>query len=95
VIDVRLLRTNVDVVREALARRGKPELLAQIDEAIALDTRVREITVERDAIRAEVNDLSKQVGMLRRDKKNDEAEELMERSRSLGERERILQGLGP
>ena len=91
-IDVRLLRTNVDVVREALARRGKPELLAQIDEAVALDSRVREITVERDAIRAEVNDLSKQVGMLRRDKKNDEAEELMERSRSLGERERVLQG---
>ena len=91
VIDVRLLRTNVDVVREALARRGKPELLAQIDEAVALDSRVREITVERDAIRAEVNDLSKQVGMLRRDKKNDEAEELMERSRSLGERERVLQ----
>ncbi len=92
VIDVRLLRTNVDVVREALARRGKPELLAQVDEAVALDSRVREITVERDAIRAEVNDLSKQVGMLRRDKKNEEAEELMERSRSLGERERVLQG---
>ena len=92
VIDVRLLRTNVDVVREALARRGKPELLAQIDEAVALDSRLREITVERDAIRAEVNDLSKQVGMLRRDKKNEEAEELMERSRSLGERERVLQG---
>jgi seryl-tRNA synthetase len=78
-------------VREALARRGKPELLAQIDEAVALDSRVREITVERDAIRAEVNDVSKQVGMLRRDKKNEEAEELMVRSRTLGERERVLQ----
>ncbi len=90
-IDVRLLRTNLDVVREALARRGKPELLAQVDEAVALDTRLREITVERDAIRAEVNDVSKQVGILRRDKKNDEAEDLMARSRELGERERVLQ----
>jgi seryl-tRNA synthetase len=38
-----------------------------------------------------VNDLSKQVGALRRDKKNDEAETLMERSRAGGDRERVLQ----
>jgi seryl-tRNA synthetase len=91
VIDVRLLRTNLDGVRTALARRGKPDVLAQVDEAVSLDSRLREITSERDAIRAEVNDLSKQVGGLRRDKKNDEAEVLMERSRALGERERVLQ----
>jgi len=91
VIDVRLLRTNLDGVRSALARRGKPDLLVQVDEAVALDTRVREISLERDALRAEVNDLSKQVGALRRDKKNDEAEALMERSRAGGDRERLLQ----
>ena len=90
-IDVRLLRTNLDGVRSALARRGKPDLLVQVDEAVALDTRVREISLERDSLRAEVNDLSKQVGALRRDKKNDEAEALMERSRAGGDRERVLQ----
>lgn len=90
-IDVRLLRTNLDGVRSALARRGKPDLLAQIDEAVALDTRLREMSLERDTLRAEVNDLSKQVGALRRDKKNDEAEALMERSRAGGDRERVLQ----
>jgi len=92
VIDVRLLRTNLDGVRSALARRGKPDLLVQVDEAIALDSRIREISLERDALRAEVNDLSKQVGALRRDKRNDEAEALMERSRAGGDRERVLQG---
>ena len=90
-IDVRLLRTNLDGVRSALARRGKPDLLVQVDEAVALDTRLREISLERDTLRAEVNDLSKQVGALRRDKKNDEAEALMERSRVGGDRERVLQ----
>ena len=90
-IDVRLLRTNLDGVRSALARRGKPDLLVQVDEAVALDSRIREISLERDALRAEVNDLSKQVGALRRDKKNDEAEALMERSRVGGDRERVLQ----
>jgi len=78
-------------VRSALARRGKPDLLFQVDEAVALDSRIREISLERDALRAEVNDLSKQVGALRRDKKNDEAEALMERSRAGGDRERVLQ----
>jgi len=91
VIDVRLLRTNLDGVRSALARRGKPDLLVQVDEAVSLDTRLREMSLERDTLRAEVNDLSKQVGALRRDKKNDEAEALMERSRAGGDRERILQ----
>ncbi len=79
-------------MRSALARRGKPDLLAQVDEAVALDSRLREISLERDTLRAEVNDLSKQVGALRRDKKNDEAEALMERSRAGGDRERVLQG---
>lgn len=90
-IDVRLLRTNIEGVRTALARRGKPEVLSQIDEAVQLDSRLRDITTERDAIRAEVNDLSKQVGTLRRDKRNEEAEALMGRSRELGETERVLQ----
>ena len=90
-IDVRLLRTNLDEVRTALARRGKPDILSQIDEAVVLDQRLRDITSERDALRAEVNDLSKQVGGLRRDKKDQEAEALMERSRAQGEREKSLQ----
>ena len=90
-IDVRLLRTNLDGVKAALTRRGKPDLLLQIDQAVALDSRLRDMTAERDALRAEVNDVSKQVGLLRRDKKNDEAEALMERSRALGEKEKALQ----
>lgn len=90
-IDVRLLRTNLADVRAALARRGKPDVLSQVDEAVALDSRLRDITSERDALRASINDVSKQVGLLRRDKKNDEAETLMEQSRALGEQEKSLQ----
>ena len=90
-IDVRLLRSRPDEVRAALARRGKPDLIAQIDEAINLDGRLRAIGLERDEIRAAVNDISKQVGALRRDKKDAEAESLMTESRAKGEREKELQ----
>ena len=82
-IDVRLLRSQPDAVREALARRAKPELLEHLDHALRLDTRLRDITAERDALRAKVNDISKQVGALRREKKD--AEPLMAESRTLAE----------
>lgn len=91
-IDVRLLRTDLEGVRAALSRRGKSDLLAQIDEAVALDLQSREIGLKRDVVRAQVNDLSKQVGVLRREKRNNEAEALMEESRALGEQEKALQG---
>ena len=90
-IDVRLLRTHLDDVRSALSRRGKPDLLRQLDDAVALDGRLRAIALERDEVRKTVNELSKQVGALRRDKKVDEAEALMAESRALGDRERELQ----
>jgi seryl-tRNA synthetase len=90
VIDVRLLRNDPNVVKAALARRGKPELLVQLDTAISLDEQVRDITARRDTIRARVNELSKLVGTARRNGDNDEAEKLQAESRSLGDDEKSL-----
>jgi seryl-tRNA synthetase len=90
VIDLRLLRTDAAAVRAALARRNSPELLAQVDRAVELEARSREVQSERDAIRAEVNELSKQVGAKRRDGDAAGAEALQARSRELGETEKQL-----
>jgi seryl-tRNA synthetase len=92
VIDVRLLRTDLDAVRTSLARRGDPEIVEQVDEAARVDSRLREITAERDTTRARVNELSKQVGVLRRDGRAEEAEALQAESRQLGEAEKALAG---
>jgi seryl-tRNA synthetase len=92
VIDVRLLRNDLEAVRASLARRGKKDVLEQLDEAVRLDGRSREITAERDTIRARVNELSKQVGALRREGRTSEAEELQAESRALGDREGALSG---
>ena len=89
-IDVRLLRTDLEVTLAAMARRGKPELLSQMEQAAKLDSRLREITAERDEVRARVNDISKQVGQLRRDGDSGGAEALGNESRALGEREKTL-----
>ena len=77
-------------MRAALARRGKKDVLDLLDEALRHDIRAREITAERDGIRARVNELSKQVGGLRRDGKSQEAEALQAESRALGEQETAL-----
>jgi seryl-tRNA synthetase len=90
VIDVRLLRNTPDAVRAAIARRAKPDLLEQIDHAIRLDTRLRDIVVERDEVRRQVNDFSKQVGALRKAGDTAGAESLMVQSRDLGARENGL-----
>jgi len=90
VIDVRLLRSDAGAVRAALARRGKKDVLELLDEALRHDVRAREITAERDGIRARVNELSKQVGTLRRDGKSQEAEALQAESRALGDKETEL-----
>jgi seryl-tRNA synthetase len=90
VIDVRLLRADPDAVRSAMARRHQPDVIDQLERAIAFDELSRDIVAKRDAIRAEVNDLSKAVGELRRKGDAKGAEELQLRSRALGDHERVL-----
>jgi seryl-tRNA synthetase len=89
-IDVRLLRTEPEAVRRAMARRGDAQLLDQLDAVIRADDEVRALTAARDELRARVNDLSKQVGQLRRRGDIAGAEALQEESRALGADEKRL-----
>ena len=73
-----------------MARRNKPDLVDQLERAERLDIRLRDITAERDDIRRQVNELSKQVASLRRSGDEKAAEQAMAESRALGERENAL-----
>jgi seryl-tRNA synthetase len=92
VIDQRLLRTDLEGLKAGLTRRFNPAILEDVDKSVQLDTRLREITAERDAIRAKVNSISKEVGQLRRDGNVADAEKLQAESRALGESEKRLAG---
>ena len=89
-IDVRLLRSEPEFVKAAMARRAKPALIHDLDHAQQLDSRLRDITNERDALRAQVNGLSKDVAAMRRSKDESGADALMTQSRALGESEKKL-----
>ena len=85
-IDVRLLRTDPDGVRAALARRQSPEVLTHLERAIQLDTQVRARQVEIDTWRAEINEISKQVATKRREGDVNAAKSLEAASRSAREK---------
>ncbi len=89
-IDIRLLRTDPDGVRAGLARRHKPAVLELLDQAVACDERLRDLTAARDGLRAEINEISRRVGAHKRNGEEREAEELAEQSRQLGDSEREM-----
>jgi len=86
-IDLAQLRREPDVVKAALARRGVSSAL--MDEIIALDVEHRRLLQEAERLRAEVKELSRQVGEARRAKDTATAETLTEQSREVGEHERV------
>ena len=91
-IDVRLLRSDPEFVKAAMVRRAKPALIHDLEQAQQLDSRLRDITNERDANRAQINGISKDVATMRRNKDESGADALMTQSRALGETEKKLAG---
>ena len=73
-IDIKFLRENPDVVRQNIRSKFQEHKLPLVDEAIEYDKRNREIKQEVEALRAEKNKLSKQIGALMKEGKKDEAQ---------------------
>ena len=75
-IDIAFLRANPDKVRENIKKKFQDKKLPLVDEAIALDEKKRALQTEGDNLRASRNSLSKEIGLLMREKKVKEAEEV-------------------
>ncbi len=75
-IDIKFLRENPDVVRENIKKKFQDSKLPLVDEVIALDAQSRQNKQEADALRAERNRYSKQIGALMAKGQRDEAEEM-------------------
>ena len=74
-IDINLIRTNPDLVRENIKKKFQDAKLVLVDEVIALDKENREAMQRGDALRAQRNKISKQIGMLMGKGQKEEAEE--------------------
>ena len=74
-LDLKFVRENPDIVKQNIKNKFQDSKLPLVDEVIALDAECRTTQQEADALRAEKNQISKQIGALMSQGKKEEAEE--------------------
>ena len=75
-LDIKFVRSNPEVVKENIKNKFQYSKLPLVDEELELDQKNREIKGEVEALRAEKNKTSKQIGAMMAQGKKEEAEEL-------------------
>ena len=73
-LDMKFLRENPELVKENIKKKFQDSKLPLVDEVIELDAAYRALKQEGDALRADRNRLSKQIGALMGQGKREEAE---------------------
>ena len=73
-IDINLIRTNPELVKENIRKKFQDHKLVLVDQVLELDAKRRALIAEGDALRQARNTLSKQVGLLMKEGKKEEAE---------------------
>ena len=77
-LDIKFVRNNPDLVKENIKKKFQDHKLPLVDEAIELDTQIRNIKFIGDELRAKRNAASNEIGALMREKKKEEAMKIKE-----------------
>lgn len=85
-LDLKFVRENPEIVKENTKRKFQDEKLPLVDEVIALDIENRNTKQEADALRADRNKISKEIGAMMAQGKKAEADALKEKVTSESER---------
>ena len=75
-LDIKFVRENPEIVKQNIRNKFQDSKLELVDKVLELDKRNREIKQEVEALRAERNKLSKEIGGLMKQGKKEEAEEV-------------------
>ena len=86
-LDIKLIRENPDKVKAAMKTRNK-DMDAVVDEILAIDKQVRELTQKADALKAEQNAASKQIPQIK--KEGGDISEIMARMNAIKEEVKVL-----
>ena len=73
-LDIKFVRENPEIVKQNIKNKFQDGKLPLVDEVIALDAESRETKGQADALRADRNKISKQIGALMAQGKKEEAE---------------------
>ena len=85
-IDINLIRTNKELVKENIRKKFQDQKLPLVDEVEEMDKKLRAIKKEGDELRASRNALSSKIGLLMREKKIEEANQIREQVKKNNER---------
>ena len=75
-LDIKFVRENPEIVKQNIRNKFQDSKLELVDEVLKLDQENREIKKEVEALRANRNKISKQIGALMAQGKKEEAEEI-------------------
>lgn len=78
------LRDDAEAIRSSLEKRGQDPTL--LEEALELDEKRREIIEEVESLQHEQNEASEKIGELKREGREDEAQEMIDRTSELKKR---------
>lgn len=85
-IDIKLIRENRDLVKENIKKKFQDEKLPLVDEVYEMDIKVREAQTQADALKADKNKKSGEIGLLMKDKKIEEANKIKEEIATMAEK---------
>ena len=88
-IDINLIRTNPELVKENIKKKFQDQKLGYVDEVLELDGKIRALKQEGDTLRASRNTFSSQIGKLMKEKRVDEANEI--KAQVVKSNERIIE----
>lgn len=74
-LDIKFVRENPEIVKENIKKKFQDEKLVLVDEVIEIDREFREKKTKADALRADRNKASKEIGTFMQKKETDKAEE--------------------
>ena len=75
-LDIKFVRENPELVKENIKKKFQDQKLPLVDEVLELDKDIRAIKVEVEALRAQRNKMSGEIGSLMRNKEIDKANEM-------------------
>jgi seryl-tRNA synthetase len=82
-LDLRLVRSDPQAVKDGLAKRGDPTLLTSVDEVLELDGDRRKAIGKVEELKAQRNEVSRRIGQLKRE--GHDAEALILEMRRVGD----------
>ncbi len=85
-IDIKLIRENPELVKENMRKKFQEDRMGLVDEVIDLDIKWRKERQKADALRSERNKISEEINKLMKDKKKDEASELIVKAKIIPEK---------